>query len=61
MAYRLRALLRQKLAAEARGSGEKMQLPALPLNLALHIPSTVIARFHEATAAMEKLVDEAVW
>lgn len=61
MAYRLRTLLRQKLAAEARGTAEKVQLPALPLNLNLHVPAEVIARFHDATAAMEKLVDEAIW
>jgi hypothetical protein len=59
MAFRFRALVRQKIAAEARGAGEKMQLPALPVNFNLYVASDLLKRLDDVTREVERLVDEA--
>jgi hypothetical protein len=60
-AFRFRALLMAKFAAEVRGSGGRAQFPALTVNTALYLSPDVTAKFMEVTSAVAKLVDEGIF
>lgn len=60
-AYRLRAALMGKYAAEARGSGSKAQFPDLHINWPLFISPDVLAKLFELTGSVAKLVEEGIW
>jgi hypothetical protein len=60
-AYRLRALLMAKYAAEVRGSGDKAQFPDLHVNWPLFLPSDVVSKMFDITGAVARLVDEGIW
>src|SRR5439155_26413271 len=60
-AYRLRALLMAKYAAEVRGSGNRAQFPDLRVNWPLFVAPDGLAKLFELTGAVATLVDEGIW
>lgn len=60
-AFRFRALITGKFAAEARGSGDRVAFPALKFQTVFLLNPDITVKFFELTDAVGKLVQEGVW